>query len=292
MRKTKTQKGITLVALIITIVVLLILAVVSINSIQNEGIMKQAQNVANMWNASQTNEQGTLGNYEELLNKYGSGSSENVPQVTEGQTVYYDSNNDGEKEEWIVLTAEKGLVEIVSKNVMGSLTLGYNDASVTVTTDLDGDGTVGNNGDKAIASYNNAITTINNYCKSLVTATDNEGVRSVGASVDASGDYSSTNFDSWFKNSETVKVKAGDEYYKTDHERMVGLGIAKSDKSYWLDSRYVKENSSIVSFIVRNVASAGNVGNAALWNVNSSGTVTGNSRSYAVRPVVINPAGI
>ena len=66
----KTQKGITLVALIITIVVLLVLAVVSINSIQNEGIMLQAQNAADTWNESQSNEQGTLGGYETILNQY------------------------------------------------------------------------------------------------------------------------------------------------------------------------------------------------------------------------------
>ena len=43
MRRTKAQKGITLVALIITIIVLLILAVVTINAVVDDGIIKHAK---------------------------------------------------------------------------------------------------------------------------------------------------------------------------------------------------------------------------------------------------------
>ena len=42
MRRTKMQKGITLIALIITIVVLLILAVVTIGAVQESGIIRYA----------------------------------------------------------------------------------------------------------------------------------------------------------------------------------------------------------------------------------------------------------
>jgi len=215
-------------------------------------------------------------------------------QGREGKTVKYDSNNDGTKEDWIILTDRNGLVEIVSAQPMGSLTLGKGDTTVSVTTDLDGDGTVGNNVDIAIASYNNAITTINNYCKSLVTATDNEGVRSVGASIeqDTSGDYSSENFNRWFKNSSTVKVKAGDEYYKTDFDRMQVLWIADTNEEYWLASRNVCESSSIVDFYVRRVFTDGNLDYYNLWYVSSDGSVYYYDPSYAVRPVVINPSGI
>lgn len=44
MKKTKTQKGITLVALIITVIVLLILAGVTIGSISGDGIVGHAKN--------------------------------------------------------------------------------------------------------------------------------------------------------------------------------------------------------------------------------------------------------
>ena len=44
MKKTKTQKGITLVALIITIIVLLILAVVAISAVSGDGLLFYAKN--------------------------------------------------------------------------------------------------------------------------------------------------------------------------------------------------------------------------------------------------------
>ena len=56
MKKTKLQKGITLIALIITIVVLLILAVVAINSVKDGGIISHAQKVASDYKISQEKE--------------------------------------------------------------------------------------------------------------------------------------------------------------------------------------------------------------------------------------------
>jgi len=203
----------------------------------------------------------------------------------------YDSNNDGTKEDWIVITDEEGLVEIVSAEPMGSLALGKNDTSVSVTTDLDGDGTVGNEGDIAIASYNNAITTINNYCKSLVTATDNGGVRSVGGTNNSYTAYHSTNYDNWGKNI-TVDVATGDEYYKTDYDKMKELGILNTGSAYWLASRRVSENSSYVYFYVRYVSTGGDLYYSTLWYVKSDGSGSSSNPSYAVRPVIINPSGI
>jgi type II secretory pathway pseudopilin PulG len=65
--KTRTEKGITLIALIITIVVLLILAVVAINSIQNYGIISHAGNTANTYNQAVKKEQSSLLDYEDML---------------------------------------------------------------------------------------------------------------------------------------------------------------------------------------------------------------------------------
>ena len=60
MKKSKTQKGITLIALIITIVVLLILAVVTINAIQGDGIIEYASNAADEYTAKADEEQETI----------------------------------------------------------------------------------------------------------------------------------------------------------------------------------------------------------------------------------------
>ena len=72
--KTKQEKAITLIALIITIVVLLILAAVAISSIQNDGILHYAQNAADNWNKAAQNEANMLGDYLNYLNNMGSGS--------------------------------------------------------------------------------------------------------------------------------------------------------------------------------------------------------------------------
>lgn len=192
-----------------------------------------------------------------------------------------------------MLTDKGGKVEIVSKASMGRLTLGFGDTSVNVTTDLDGDEIVGNQADKAIASYNNVITRINEYCDEVVTATDNGGVRSVLGRAETAGNYSSTNFNLWFKNKDKVKVKAGDEWYeKEDYVKMLYWGIAGTGVDYYLPSRIVEENSSEVKFSVLNINGAGESGNVGLWGVNSNGSVGSSNPSSGVRPVVINPSGI
>ena len=292
MRKTKIEKGITLVALIITIVVLMILAAVTIGTIQNTNIVNHAIDAGTKYNGAQANEQGVLGGYEGYLNSQGNGVNDEIGiEVTEGDTVRLDSDGDGNEEDWIVLTATEGLVEIVSADARGSLTLGSEDTSVKVTTDLDGDETEGNDRDIAIASYNNAITTINNYCKSLVKEELKSKVRSVGSSTDTSGEYSSTDFNKWFKNSSKVKVKAGDELYKTDLEKMQKLGIAStSEEEYWLASRAVDVGSDYVSFQMR-VVYEGELDIQYLWEVYSDSDGSDSSISLGVRLVITNPTG-
>ena len=56
-RRTKQEKGITLVALIITIIVLLILAVVSIRAVQGDGILQHAKNAKSATTEAQEQEQ-------------------------------------------------------------------------------------------------------------------------------------------------------------------------------------------------------------------------------------------
>ena len=80
MKKTKEQKAITLIALIITIVVLLILAAVAISSIQNDGILKYTENVANKYNQAQKDEQGVLDSYLEYFN---GGATSEIPEILE-----------------------------------------------------------------------------------------------------------------------------------------------------------------------------------------------------------------
>jgi len=74
MKKTRMEKGITLIALIITIVVLLILAAVAISSITNDGILQYAQNAAKDYNQAMADEQQMLQQYVNFLNNGSTGS--------------------------------------------------------------------------------------------------------------------------------------------------------------------------------------------------------------------------
>ena len=67
MRKTKNEKAITLIALIITIVILLILAVVTIGSIKNSNIITYAQNASSDYNKEKDIEDSVISGYESLI---------------------------------------------------------------------------------------------------------------------------------------------------------------------------------------------------------------------------------
>lgn len=66
-RKTKQQKGITLVALIITIIVLLILAVVTIAAVTGDRIINHAENARDQYRIGMETENGILKYYEDYL---------------------------------------------------------------------------------------------------------------------------------------------------------------------------------------------------------------------------------
>lgn len=67
MKKTKIQKGITLIALIITVVLLLILAAVTIGSIKENDLIGYAQNATEEYEEKQNEEQGKVAEYKEQI---------------------------------------------------------------------------------------------------------------------------------------------------------------------------------------------------------------------------------
>ena len=70
MNTFKTNKGITLVALIITIIVLLILTVVAISSITDQGLFTKSQEAVNSYEDSRKEEEGKLAGYASEIGKY------------------------------------------------------------------------------------------------------------------------------------------------------------------------------------------------------------------------------
>ena len=188
------------------------------------------------------------------------------PTGKEGQTTA-----DG----WTILYDNGTTAEAVSPEAMGSLRLGYSETATSETKLTE-----------AISSYNNAITTINNYCKNELTGLPtNTGVRSVGASSETSEYYSDIPA-SW--NSVYNGVgKKGDTLFEQDLVRMAYYDVLATGTSYWIASRVVGENSGYVDFCVCLVdVSSGFFGNYSLCNVYSSGNAYGYDYSCAVRPII------
>ena len=218
-----------------------------------------------------------------------------APQGREGQIVQYDSNNDSTNEDWMIITDRNGLVEIVSTVPMGELTLGKSDtmAISSVTSDINGDGTI-DNIDYSMYSYNNAITRINNYCKSLITSTTN--VRSIGAASDTSGNYNPSElFNTWYTGTNGNNIKNADNNHLEDQLKLLFFNIDNVGSMSWFASRFIMEsNGSVVKqidFCIHLTGGSSTSGNS-LWSAEPNGVVRANEHTYAVRPVIINPNGI
>ena len=108
--KTKEIKGITLITLVITIVVLIILAGVSINAvISDDGIIKKAQNSANLTKEAEV---------KEAINR----------TILE----FYLTDDYETLEDFLKAKAEDGSIDSVTKNADGTLTVKKGNYSVTV----------------------------------------------------------------------------------------------------------------------------------------------------------------
>lgn len=216
------------------------------------------------------------------------------PHGIEGKKVKYDGNNDGTQEDWMVLYDNGDNVEIVSMNVMGSVSLGDEDEQAQGDTDMD----------KAIYSYNNAITKLNNYCESLITNPNKISVRSVGSNPNDPTSENDEPYTSkiledydngagnWNNGKCNGRAKSADINYKSDYVRLLYHNSDNVRKDYWLASRFIMgdTNGDGEYFHIRAVKSDGNVQWTtfrSLFQVVTSSYGTGWSNYiYGVRPVV------
>ena len=99
MKKNKTEKGITLVALIITIIVLLILAVVAIGVVTGDGILFHAKDASTKYTEKADEENSTIEDYAEMIEEQTGGAS-GVPIPKGFQYV------EGTKEDGVVIERE------------------------------------------------------------------------------------------------------------------------------------------------------------------------------------------
>ena len=193
----------------------------------------------------------------------------------DGWTIIYD-NGDG--------TVEAVSPTVMAKDGTPGPRLGYSEGTTDQTQRVE----------EAIASYNSAIDTINEYCRNLEGLPSNEGVRSVGAATDPRPNLEGENAYNgipaeWKNNVAEIyngRGKAGDTAYEQDLVRMSYYDVADCDTDYWMASRCVYSGSSSVDFNVLVVATGGLCGGNDLWNVYSSGRASGDRNSYVVRPVI------
>ena len=295
---------------------------VSVNLILRDNLILKAQSAKEEYESSAQKEAIALNEFETEVNKHiptGSGGnnsggdsnagekenpSENednklpdVSKLEEGDTVQWDSNKDRTTETWIVFNKKEKYAEIISASVMGSLTLGSGDSLSQVSVpDVDEDGDV-DDGDRAVASYNNAIDTINNYCKELITAIESDKVRSVGASTECTSEYYTISvMDSWKNGIFNGKALDSDWAYGSDYSQISKLNIFDTvgENNYWIASRDNVTNSSnsvggilTYDFKIRYFNNKKSIQNSIkLFSFSKDGTIIPDSQSLPVRPVV------
>ena len=183
--------------------------------------------------------------------------TENQPTGNEGKYVSY------QDKPWIVLRENENTVELISALVGQNVTLG---------ADTNNGGTLQDGKD----SYNNAVTTIINACKTGLTG----NVRSVG------GPTSDTTTDT-----DSYGFKVGDENYLSDYQQMQKLGILLADVplDYWIPSREIEVDTYTTYKIYRIRFREARIDFRAdtMILTRNDGTLEyGNEEEYAVRPVI------
>ena len=199
---------------------------------------------------------------------------------------------------YIILYDNGDTVQMVTNQAMGSFALGYNDNK-----------TIGSNYfEKAVNSYNNAISRLNEYCKSLYEARDTNiiDVRSVGSNpMNKNSEnttlYTDDNLASWSCKYDGTPVtvngigKSSDTNYTQDIEQMKKLGIANCEEFYWLASRLIEYSSVFQSFdfTIQGMNKKGEIDSCRLFNARRNGEIGAYSFYRKVRPVVtINASAI
>lgn len=311
----KTDKGITMVVLVVTIIVLILLAGVSINMLVGDnGIITKAQQARENISLSQIEEQTALNELYEEMNQEGiyiedeeSNKKDEmikslqeqleeqekeieelkrqlmIYKLGEGDYIKYDTGVEGVGiitcRVLYPLNSEYGL-QVISDKSVETITLG------------------GSTFEEGRISYNNAIETLNNAAEKYRNAEYATDVRCVGSMPTVeNGVFINKNSETagpttlpfLFNGSTSVDCKGEDTNYTTDQEQMQDLEILMTGQSYWLASRNVHSNSSsICYFNVRAVFSTTGLNADCLCRVyTGEPSLIGFSSAYGLRPCIL-----
>ena len=197
------------------------------------------------------------------------------------ELVYVPKGNEGREiaDGWTILYDNGATVEAVSPTAMGELRLGYSEGAIGIeqkTTEV-------------IESYNNAISTINEYCYSLKDLPEHSKVRSVGGSSETNEYYNKIPSE-WKTGEYNGKVKLGDMLYEQDIVRMSYWGKNNVGGRYWVASRYSSadpSNNDSVAFGVGSVEESGLYSLTCLFALTTDKCDWDQSTgSMSVRPII------
>ena len=301
MKFNTTERGITLVALVITIVILIILATVTINvAFGDGGLIQRAQQAKNLTEEATLKEQETLN---EVMSEYANIMAED-PDIPDEPDPEPDTNTTEEPEpepepekptaedtlkagDYVTYPSAQGDIEC---RVLYDSTSEYGVQLITRAC-VGSDVTLGDNYfTTSMNSYNNAISTLNNaagaYNNSDYSTARCVGSNPINPSTEA-GMHTTQ-----FSSSYSGQLKDTDTNYETDYNQMTTLKINDIDDIYWLASRLVSSSSNVSRFSVRYVDASGNVDFNGLCAVYSNGLTYASSNSSGLRPVFTLKSGI
>ena len=133
MKKTKLEKGITLIALIITIIVLLILAVVTIGAVQKSKIISHAQKAKNDYTTPQEKEQKGLALGEWQIQKVIGGKNfKEIVETALEDTATVSGNEDGPLTITMKKTGNQYIITTDGEVVLGMKSITLSDRTLTI----------------------------------------------------------------------------------------------------------------------------------------------------------------
>ncbi len=187
------------------------------------------------------------------------------------EEIDWDGDGDGEDEKWLILKNTDTSAQIVSKNVMGSLTLGqeckwkiwdeessdwkeesldWNKQDIKDEADvINGQDGELSNEEKALYSYNHCIEIINKYCDDLINQPLKSTVCSLGVTIenDTKNLYTSSNLKKLCSGEYDGKGRESIDGDETQPWKEMSSEQKKTNKSYWFATRKIFE-STLVTF--------------------------------------------
>ena len=209
----------------------------------------------------------------------GGGSSTAIMANSDVQVGDYIAYTGGDYSgKWVVLRNSGGVIEIISKESVGNLTLGGSSLHDT---------------EKAKSDYANCVQILNDKCATYVNSTYATSGRSVGATSSSIAQIDTTANPLTFDAARSAVLPYSDTYYTTDQSVISGNANLKHSSGYvWLASRGLNTYSSTSHFYVRCLGTSGSVSYNDVFIAGSDGSAGAGVPTDGVRPVITLKSGI